>query len=97
ILTDSGYGVPRRSIIAQIHAPRLIAASASHIKARERRGETMAEALIPERAAIAVADMLDNCARIQRDQHVLILSAIDGLHGGRNLVDEQAVNWIQAG
>jgi hypothetical protein len=57
----------------------------------------MVEALIPERAAIAVADMLDNCARIQRDQHVLILSAIDGLHGGRNLVDEQAVSWIQAG
>lgn len=57
----------------------------------------MARGLIPGRAAIAVADLLDNCARIQRDQHVLLLCALDGLHGGRNLIDEQAVSWIQAG
>lgn len=52
---------------------------------------------IPQRAAIAVADLLDNCARIQPDQHVLLLCAFDGLYGGRNLIDEQAVNWIQTG
>ena len=40
---------------------------------------------------------LDNCARVQRDQHVLLLCAVDGLYGGRNLIDEQAVSWIQAG
>src|SRR5204862_306578 len=45
----------------------------------------------------AVADLLENCARIQRDQHVLLLCALDGLHGGRNLIDEQAVSWIQQG
>jgi hypothetical protein len=54
-------------------------------------------ALIPERAAIAVADLLDNCARVQRDQHILLLCAADGLYGGRNLIDEQAVSWIQTG
>lgn len=53
--------------------------------------------LMPERASIAVADLLDNCAKIQRDQHVLLLCAFDGLYGGRNLIDEQAVNWIQMG
>lgn len=55
----------------------------------------MGAALIPERAAIAVADLLDNCARVQRDQHVLLLCALDGLYGGKNLIDEQAVAWIQ--
>ena len=30
-------------------------------------------------------------------QNVLILAAIDGLHGGRNLVDEHTVTWIQSG
>lgn len=53
--------------------------------------------LIPTRASIAVADLLDNCAQVQRDQHVLLLCALDGLYGGRNLIDEQAVSWIQMG
>ena len=57
----------------------------------------MSAALIPARAALAVADMLDNCAQIQPGQHVLVLCGVDGLHGGRNLVDEQAVSWIQTG
>lgn len=53
--------------------------------------------LIPQRAAVAIADMLDNCARVQRDQHVLLLCGLDGLYGGRNLIDELAVSWIQTG
>jgi hypothetical protein len=57
----------------------------------------MSAGLIPARAATAIADLLDNCARVQRDQHVLLLCAVDGLYGGRNLIDEQAVNWIQTG
>jgi hypothetical protein len=52
---------------------------------------------MPQRAGIAVADLLDNCARVQTGQHVLLLCALDGLHGGRNLIDEEAVSWIQAG
>ncbi|HZT07054.1 MAG TPA: hypothetical protein VFC51_08490 [Chloroflexota bacterium] len=57
----------------------------------------MSASLIPLRAALAVADLLDNCARVQRDQHVLLLCGVDGLHGGRNLIDEQAIGWIQSG
>ena len=30
-------------------------------------------------------------------QNVLILAAIDGLHGGRNLDNEQTVSWIRSG
>ena len=51
---------------------------------------------IPRGAAIAIDDMLDNCAQIKAGQEVLILAQIDGLCGGINLVDEQAIAWIQA-
>jgi hypothetical protein len=52
---------------------------------------------IPAEAAVAIGDMLDCCAKVQRGQHVLILAAIDGLHGGQNLVDQNVISWIHAG
>jgi hypothetical protein len=52
---------------------------------------------IPGDAAVAIADLLDNCARIEPGQEVLILAHIDGLRGGDNMVDEEAVSWIQSG
>lgn len=51
---------------------------------------------IPRGAAVAIGDMLDHCAQIKAGQEVLILAQIDGLYGGDNLVDEQAISWIQA-
>ena len=51
---------------------------------------------IPRGAAVAIDDMLDHCAQIKAGQEVLILAQIDGLYGGDNLVDEQAIAWIQA-
>jgi hypothetical protein len=50
---------------------------------------------IPRGAAIAIDDMLDNCAKIQSGQEILILAHVDGLYGGDNLVDETAISWIQ--
>ena len=52
---------------------------------------------IPRSAAIAIDDMLDNCAQIREGQEVLILAQMDGLYGGDNLVDEQTIAWVQAG
>ncbi len=52
---------------------------------------------IPKEAAIAVGDLLDNCARIQPGQEVLILAHTDGLHGGDNMVDREAISWIESG
>jgi hypothetical protein len=52
---------------------------------------------IPEAAAVAIGDMLDECAGIRPGQEVLILAYRDGLHGGDNLVDEDAIAWIEAG
>ncbi len=51
---------------------------------------------IPKAAAIAINDMLDNCAKIKVGQEVLILAQIDGLYGGDNLVDQEAISWIQS-
>ena len=52
---------------------------------------------IPAGALIAINDLLDYCAKIQSGQEVLILAQIDGLYGGDNLVDQEAIVWIQAG
>jgi len=52
---------------------------------------------IPRGAAIAIDDMLDNCAKIKPGQEVVLLAHIDGLYGGDNLVDQEAVAWVQAG
>jgi hypothetical protein len=50
---------------------------------------------IPKAAAIAINDMLDHCAKIQPNQEVLILAHVDGLYGGDNLCDQEAISWIQ--
>jgi len=51
---------------------------------------------IPEPAAVSIDDMLDSCAKVRPGQEVLILGYVDGLHGGDNLVDQEAIDWIQA-
>ena len=51
---------------------------------------------IPKGAVIAINDLLDNCAKIQPGQEVLLLAHIDGLYGGDNLVDQEAISWIQS-
>ena len=49
---------------------------------------------IPQGAAIAINDLLEHCAKVQTGQEVLILAHVDGLHGGDNLVDQEAISWI---
>jgi hypothetical protein len=51
---------------------------------------------MPRGAAIAIDDLLDECARVQPGQEVLILAHVDGLYGGDNMVDEEAISWIQS-
>ena len=52
--------------------------------------------LIPKQAAIAVADMVDNCAKVKPGMNVLIIAANDGLYGGVNIVDQETIAWIQS-
>lgn len=51
---------------------------------------------MPPQVAVAINDLMDNCAEVEAGQQVLILAATDGLHGGWNLVDEQTIAWVQA-
>src|SRR4029434_1539058 len=51
---------------------------------------------IPRRVAIAINDLVDNCAEIKSGQQVLIVAASDGLTGGVDRVDGAAIAWIQA-
>ena len=52
---------------------------------------------IPKVAAIAVNDFLDNCVRVEAGQEILLLAHVDGLYGGDNVVDQDAIAWIQSG
>lgn len=47
-------------------------------------------------AALAINDLLDNCLEIKPGDEVVIASHVDGLYGGDNLADPQAIAWIQA-
>src|SRR4030095_2489521 len=58
--------------------------------------ETVSSPLIPKQAAIAMADMVDNCAKVKPGMNVLIIAANDGLHGGVNIVDQETVAWLHA-
>lgn len=52
---------------------------------------------MPRQAALAVNNLLDNCAEVKAGQQVVIVAAFDGLSGGANLVDEATIGWLQAG
>ena len=52
--------------------------------------------VMPSGVAMAVNDLVDNVAKIQPGHEVLLLAHLEGLHGGDNLVDEQAIAWIQS-
>ena len=52
---------------------------------------------IPKVAAIAINDLLDNCVRVEAGQEILLVSHVDGLYGGDNVVDRDAIGWIQSG
>jgi hypothetical protein len=51
---------------------------------------------MPRGAAVAINDLLDTCLEIKPRDEVVLLAHIDGLSGGDNLVDPQAIAWIQA-
>lgn len=49
------------------------------------------------KARRAINDLLDNVARVQPGQDILMLAHTDGLYGSDNLVDEQTIQWLQEG
>lgn len=51
--------------------------------------------LIPRAAAISIGDLLEHSAKVEPGQEVVLIAQIDGLYGGDNLVDREAISWIQ--
>jgi hypothetical protein len=51
---------------------------------------------MPKGVAIAINDLLDNCAEIKAGEEVVIMAHVDGIYGGDNLVDPQVIAWLQA-
>lgn len=49
---------------------------------------------IPEEAMISLTDMVDVCAEVKPGMEVVVVAHKDGLYGGDNLVDEEAVAWM---
>ena len=52
--------------------------------------------LIPKQAAIAVADMVDNCAKVKPGMNVLLVAGNDGMYGGVNIVDSETISWLHS-
>jgi hypothetical protein len=50
---------------------------------------------IPKQALISLGDMLDSCARVQPGNEVLLVADVKGLYGGDDMVDREAISWIQ--
>jgi hypothetical protein len=51
---------------------------------------------IPKAAIISISDMLDKAAKIKPGQEVVLIAHIDGLYGSDNMVDPEAMSWIQS-
>ena len=50
---------------------------------------------IPQEAWEFLSDMVDNCVGMNdSSKEVLILAHKDGLYGGDDLIDEEAISWV---
>jgi hypothetical protein len=56
---------------------------------------SITENSIPHAAQVSIADLLDHGAHLRAGQRVLLIAYLDGLYGGDNLVDRQAIQWIE--
>lgn len=52
------------------------------------------ENAIPQTAATSIADLLDHALHVKAGQKVLLVAYLDGLYGGDNVVDRDAIHWI---
>lgn len=49
---------------------------------------------IPQAAMTSLIDLVDNVAEVKPGMEVVVVAHKDGLYGGPNLVDEEAVSWM---
>lgn len=85
----------RRLLLGGLSASALLAGRGVARTPAAAPGVVSSETAVPRRAATAIEDMLVHAAKVAPGQRVLILSYTDGLYGGDNLVDRDAVRWIR--
>jgi hypothetical protein len=54
----------------------------------------VSENAIPNAALTSIADLLDRTLYVKAGHKVLVVAYLDGLYGGDNLVDRDAIHWI---
>jgi hypothetical protein len=55
---------------------------------------SVCENSIPKAALSSIADLLDATLNVRAGHKVLLVAYLDGLYGGDNLVDRDAIHWI---
>lgn len=55
---------------------------------------SLSEDSIPQAALTSIADLLDATLNVKAGLRVLLVAYLDGLHGGDNLVDRDAIHWL---
>jgi hypothetical protein len=54
----------------------------------------VSENAIPKAALTSIADLLDQTLHVKAGHKVLLVAYLDGLYGGDNIVDRDAIHWI---
>lgn len=60
----------------------------------EKSSTPLSENSIPQTALNSIADLLDATLNVRAGHNVLLVAYVDGLYGGDNLVDRDAIHWI---
>jgi hypothetical protein len=76
------------------HSDAKVWSQASKFSSAQTKGN-VTEDSVPRAAQIAINDLLEHGAHMRSGQKVLLIAYLDGLYGGDNLVDRQAIHWIQ--
>jgi hypothetical protein len=87
-----GFGASAAAVLTQAQKGNM--AQTSGVPAIQGRSG-VTEDTVPQAARVAIDDLLEHGAHIRSGQRVLLLAYLDGLYGGDNLVDRQAIHWIE--
>jgi hypothetical protein len=88
-------GVTTTAAVVATHGGAKAWSQASESFSGQKMGNVTAES-VPRAAQIAINDLLEHGAHMRSGQKVLLIAYLDGLYAGDNLVDRQAIQWIQS-
>ena len=89
------YGMT--ALAAGFALPRMSARAQERSSAAQGAPGQVTEDSVPTAASISIQDLLDHGAHLGSGQKVLLIAYLDGLFGGDNLVDRQAIPHFESG